>query len=127
MCDSGNLCILLGYPFRCINHHNDDIRTLHRGYGTDNTVSFEFFFNFIFSSKTCRINENIFISIPFYFCINGISCSSGNIRNNNTGFSKDFINQRRFSLIWLSYNRNLRNFLFFCLTCTLFKVTDYFL
>ena len=109
MCDSGNLCILLGYPFRCINHHNDDIRTLHCGYGTDNTVSFEFFFNFIFSSKTCRINENIFISIPFYFCINGISCSSGNIRNNNTGFSKDFINQRRFSHIRLSYHRNLWN------------------
>ena len=93
MSNSCNLGILLGHALFRIDDKHDDIGALYRADGADDHITLQLFFNFIFASKTCRINENIFISIPFYFCINGISCSSGNIRNNHTVFSQKFVYQ----------------------------------
>ena len=79
MGNSGYLCILLCYALCSINDHQHDVRTLYSTDGTDDTVSFQFLFDLIFSSQTCRINKYIFFSIMNNLCINRISCRSCNI------------------------------------------------
>ena len=117
MCNTGNLCILLGHTFRCINHNNDHICTLYCSNCTDYTVTFQFFFDFAFTAKPCRINKDIFSVFPFNFCIDGISGRSGNVRNNHAILTEKLVDQGRFTYVWFSDDCNLRNIIIFICVC----------
>ena len=111
MCNTGDLCILLGHTFCCINHNNNHVCTLHCRNCTDHAVTFQFFFDFAFAPKACCINKDIFSVFPFNFCIYCISGCSGNIRNNHAVFTKKLVDQGRLTYVWFSYNCDLRNIL----------------
>ena len=87
MSNSCNFCILLCYAFCGVNHHNHHVCSFYGSYCTNNTVSFQLFFNLIFSAKTGCINKSILSSLISYLCINGISGGSCNVRNDYTVFS----------------------------------------
>ena len=106
--DSGNFCILFSHTFCSINNDNNHIGTFYCRYRTDNAVTLNFFFDLVLSAQTCGINENIFSAMVFYFCINGISGRSRNIRYNDAVLSGQFINDRRFSYVRFSNNSYLR-------------------
>ena len=87
MSNSCNFCILLCYTFCGINHHNHHICSFYSSYRTNNAISLQFFFNLVFSTKTCCVNKSIFFSLISHLCINSISGSSCNVRNNDSIFS----------------------------------------
>ena len=107
MCNSGNLGILLGYSFSSINNDDHHIRAFHSGNCTDNTVALNLLFDLVFLSKTCGIDENIFISIVHDRGIDRIARRSGDIRYNRLFLSGQQIQKRRFSGIRLSKNNCL--------------------
>ena len=79
MGNTGDLGILFRDPFYRIDDHDDHIGTFYSRYGTDNAVTFQFFFDLIFSSKTCGIDKYIFFSVPHHVGIDGITGGSSNI------------------------------------------------
>ena len=87
MCNSGDLCILLRNAFLGINDHNHNVRPLHCGYRTDNTVALQFFFDFIFAAESRCVDKYIGRTVVDNLCIHCISGSSGNIRYNDPVFS----------------------------------------
>ena len=116
MCDSGDLCILLGYTFGCIDHYNDHICPFNCCYGTNHAVTLNFFFDLTFTAKSCCVNKNVFPVFPFYFGIDCISGSSCDIRNDHSVFAQKFVDQRRFTYVWFTNHCNLRDIvIFFCI------------
>ena len=114
MCNSCNLCILFCHTLVGIDNNNDNIGSLHCGNSTNNTISFQFLFNFTFSAKSCCIYKYVILPIIVYCGINGISCSSCNIRYNHSIFPKQFIDNRRLSYIRLSNDCYFRSIIIFC-------------
>ena len=113
MCDTGNLGILFGDTFCRIDHDQYYICTFYRRYSTDDTVTFQFFFNFALSSKSGSINEDIIFSVILNVCINCISGRSGYVRYDHTLLSCQLVNDRRFSYVRFSYDCHSRTFIFF--------------
>ena len=120
MSNTGNLGILFRNAFCCINNNNYHISTFHRCYCTDNTVTFQFFLDFVLSAQSGCIDKYIFFSVPLHFCINGISGRSCNIGYNHTVFTKKLIDNGRLSDIWLSDYSDLRSVILF-LFCRRFR------
>ena len=79
MSNTGDLRILFRDPFYRIDDHDDHIGTFYSRYGTDNTVTFQFFFDLAFSSQSCSVDKDIFFAVPGNSRIDRITCRSGNI------------------------------------------------
>ena len=122
MSNSRNLCILLRHSFCRIDNHKHYVCSFHGCYRTDNTVAFQFFFDFILSAKSCRINKNIFFSVMKNFSINGVSCCSRDIRDDYSILSEQFIDNRRLSDVRFPYDRNPRAVIIFRLSASFRKV-----
>ena len=117
MCDSCDFRILLRHTLGCVNDDHYDICTFYGCHGTDDTVSFNIFFDLIFAAQSCRINKYIFFSIVFNVCIDRISCRTRNIGYDNTLLTEQTVDQGGFSYIRLSYNCDPWSFvLFICCT-----------
>ena len=127
MRNTGNLCVLFRHTLRCINHNNDNICFFNGCNSTYNTETFQFFFDFALTTKSCCINKDILFSVVFYFCIYCISCCSCNIRYNDTIFSYQTVNQGRFSYIGFTYNSNFWNILILIFPCMFREMCNHFI
>ena len=116
MCDSGNLGILLGNSLSRIDHDHDNMCTFYSRNCTNYAVALNLFLDLALTAKTCSINENIFLALPFYLRIDSIASGSGNIGHDHTILSEKAVDKGRFTYVWLTYNSNLRNIVvFFCI------------
>ena len=125
MGDSRDLCILLGNSLGSIDHNYDHICTLYSCYCTDNTVALDLFFYFSFTAKSCSINKYIILIVPGNLGINGITCSSRNVGYDHTLLTKKFVDQRRFSNVWLSYDGDLRDIVLIFLLALIWELFDH--
>ena len=92
----GNTCdlgILFCHTFLGINHQNHHIGTLHRRNRTDNTITFNILLDLALTAQTCCIDENIFLAVVLDHRIDGITCCTGNIADNNTILTCQFVDQ----------------------------------
>lgn len=96
MGDTGNFGILLGDTLGCIDQKNDDICALYGRYCTDDAVPLQLLFDLVFLSKTCGIDENIFISIVHDRGIDRIARRSGDIGYDDTVRAQQFVDQEDF-------------------------------
>ena len=123
MSNSGNLGILLGHAFFRIDDKHDDIGALYRADGADDHITLQLFFNFIFASKTCRINEDVLFSIMHYLGIHRIPRCTCNIGNDHPVFTDQAVNNGRFADIWFSDNRNFRTIILLFHLCIFREMT----
>ena len=77
-------------PSVAIDQKNDDICALYGRYCTDDAVPLQLLFDLVFSSKTCGIDENIFISIVHDRGIDRIARRSGDIGYDDTVRAQQF-------------------------------------
>ena len=97
MGNPGNFRILLRHALHGVNDEYGDIRPLHRRHRADNHIAFQFFLNFIFSPKPGRINKHVLFAIVRNLRVYGISGRPGNIRNDQTVFPDQAVDDRGFS------------------------------
>ena len=87
MGNSCNLGILLGNAFLGIDDEDHHVGTFHRPHGTDDHITLQFFFDFIFPAKSRRINEDVFPADMNHFRIDGVSGHSRDIGYDHPVFS----------------------------------------
>lgn len=92
MSNSCNLGILFGHALFRIDDKHDDIGALYRADGADDHITLQLFFNFIFASKTCRINEDVLFSVMHYLGIHRIPRCTCNIGNDHPVFTDQAVN-----------------------------------
>ena len=123
MGDTGNFGILLGDTLGCIDQKNDDICALYGRYCTDDAVPLQLLFDLVFLSKTCGIDENIFISIVHDRGIDRIARRSGDVGYDDTVRAQQFVDQGGFSDVRFSNNGDARNLALLLVFHLRFKVS----
>ena len=95
VCISGNLGILFGKAFGCINHNQTNICPVNCHIGTQDAILFNFFRYLGFSPDSGGINQDELALFIFHSCIRCVTGCSGNIRHNHTLFPSNAVDQRR--------------------------------
>ena len=112
---TSNLCVLICNAFLSVYKKNCNITAFNSCNSSNNTKSLYLILNLTLTTKTSRIYKDILTTIPLNLRIYSISGSTSNIRYNESICSKELVNKRRLSCIWLTYNCNPRNILRFFL------------
>ena len=94
MGNSCDFCILFGHALRAVYHEQNHIRALNSSHCTDNAVSLDLFFNFIFTPQACGIDKYILSAVIFDRRVDGISGRSRNIRYDHAIISGQAVHQR---------------------------------
>ena len=116
---TSNLCVLICNAFLSVYKKNCNITAFNSCNSSNNTKSLYLILNLTLTTKTSRIYKDILTTISLNLRIYSISGSTSNIRYNESICSKELVNKRRLSCIWLTYNCNPRNILRFFLSCIL--------
>ena len=91
--------ILLRNAVFGVEEEQTDVAAIHRTKGADDAVFFRGFLNLTAAAHPRRINENIFLAVPFKGRVNGIPGRTGDIRNDGAFFTQKTVGKRGFSHI----------------------------
>ena len=120
--DTCDLRILLGDAFLRVDDEHGHITALHRGDGTDDTVSFQLFLYLALSAQTRRVDEHILLSVSRHGRVNGVSGCSGNWGDDHSVLAQQLVNNRRLAGVRLTNNGDLRPLILFLLRCRVRKM-----
>ena len=93
MGDAGDLCVLLTDPLHRVNDQHDNIRPFYGADSPHNHIVLQFFLYLVFSAESCRVDEDIFLSVMDDFRIHGIPGGARNVRNDQPFLPQKLIDQ----------------------------------